>query len=204
MSSEWLQLYTKSFDERDDEVWTNAGLIPHISSQSHSSEDNVLQVSDVNSAASALETVSKVVQDHDIIIPRYIPISTRMDTDLQRGSSSGSTAERASVAIAIDDMDTHTLLMPTMLSNIFRLVRLLSLSSSHIFLPSYFGTSKRAGIALAAKLCNMKMMIFECKGNPCEFEEAVPSDRAIMAGSFKRFLKASILHAIGENYERWL
>lgn len=199
-------MYSKSFDEKEDEVWTNAALIPHtgICSKSRNTPETA--------AAAAAASMHSHETDHSNV-RRYIPISTKISAEKiywssnQRSGNAPAAAvtandSRSSIALRIDELDTHTLFMPTMLANIFRLVRLLSLTTSHIFLPSFYGTSKRAGIELAAKLCNMKIMTFDCKGNPCEFEENVSSDRTIMAGSFKRFLKASILHAIGRSHCR--
>ena len=92
--------------------------------------------------------------------------------------------------------DVRSLLFAEALTLVLRLVRVLSITNSNVFIMGNIGNSSQIGIHLAASLCGMKMMSFDCKGT-CADVDTNPNIDTIRSLDLKHFLKLSILTACG-------
>lgn len=92
--------------------------------------------------------------------------------------------------------DLRALLFSQGMSLVLRLVRILSITGGNVLLMGNTGNSAQIGIHLAATLCEMKMMSFDCKGD-CADVDTAPSEDSFMSLDFKRFLRTTVLTACG-------
>jgi hypothetical protein len=97
---------------------------------------------------------------------------------------------------AVGGGDVRKVLYPAAICLVLRMVRILSVAGKHVLLAGYYGTTRLTALHLAAKICNLQPITFDVKLNP-GVVEAQPSDSALYATDFVRFLKSVVYRAAG-------
>jgi hypothetical protein len=132
----------------------------------------------------------------------------------RRGSGSSSTSfsfdEVASPAVGHEEAvsmpldlpsipgshDLRTVTFSQAMALVLKLVRILSITGGNVLLMGNTGNAAQIGIHLAATMCDMKLMSFDCKGS-CADVDTIPCEDSFMSLDFKRFLKLTVLTACG-------
>lgn len=93
-----------------------------------------------------------------------------------------------------NDLLPHSLLYPTAMSMLLRIVRCINTMNSNILLSGYFGTTRLTALHLAARICHLRLYSFDVKES-MGIVEVSTSKRAENSTNFRKFLKGALLRA---------
>jgi hypothetical protein len=96
---------------------------------------------------------------------------------------------------SLNDTEIKSILFPSAVTLLLRMVRILSVTGKHLLVVGYPGSTKRSALLLAAKICQFDTRLFTAKESQSAADSC--SDQALQAFNFKSFLKSSVLRSAG-------
>ena len=206
VSDNWMQNLISSFKESKESIWVNQNLLSSqrtagevspsyrpfelnhliaeqsqpmlLSDITHSLEETVEELANATAPARNPQKSIAEAEEHD-----SEPNATPQDRVVEVNELSS-------------DFLPQAILYPAAFSNLLKLIRVLSSMKSNILLSGFHGTTRPTALTLAGKICGFKLRNFDVKDS-ADFVDVNPSDRALTAFSFKKFLKSVVWQAAG-------
>ena len=104
------------------------------------------------------------------------------------------------------NFNINTILYPQAIALLLRLVRILSsvegsgYKANNILLMGFPGTTRKLAVHLAAKICNLQLLVFDVKANMGAISEHLPSERTVRSKNLELFLKEAVWKVSGFSY----